>query len=69
MKWNTGIVMETLKNTKVDFAAHHIETDKLLRKINDKLVKNQYGEAVDLVNQAVAELRLMKAAINTYVRT
>ena len=61
--------METLENTKVDFAAHHIETDKLLRKINDKLVKNQYGEAVDLVNQAVAELRLMKAAINTYVRT
>jgi major membrane immunogen (membrane-anchored lipoprotein) len=61
--------MENYKNSKVDFAAHHIETDKLLRRINDKLVKNQYGEAVDLVNQAVAELRLMKAAINTHVRT
>jgi hypothetical protein len=59
--------MATYKNSKVDYAPHQLEAKAILREIHEKLLNNKYGEAATLVDNAVVELRLMKAAINSHV--
>jgi hypothetical protein len=38
-----------------------------MKEIHDKLLDNDYGEAANLIDHTVVELRLMKAAINSHV--
>jgi hypothetical protein len=60
-------VMATSQNSRIDFAPHQLEVSKKMREINEKLLKNNYKEAASLVDYTVAELRLMRAAINSHV--
>jgi hypothetical protein len=60
-------VMATSQNSRLDFSPYQLEVSKKMREINEKLLKHNYEEAADIVDHTVAELRLMKAAINSHV--
>jgi len=61
--------MVKLQNSKLDYAAHQLEVKKRLKEIHDKLLSNQHGEAASLVDNAIVEMRMLKAAINSHVHT
>lgn len=52
---------------KLDYSCHELEIKKKLKEIRDLLVKNKFGEAAGKVDFIIAELRMMKAAINSHV--
>lgn len=52
---------------KLDYSCHELEIKKKLKEIRDLLVKNKFGEAAGKVDFVIAELRMMKAAINSHV--
>jgi hypothetical protein len=58
--------MEIRVNTLVDFAPHKLEADKLLRQAHLLCVDHEYAEAARLVDAAIAELRLMRAALKSH---
>jgi hypothetical protein len=60
-------VMATFQNSRIDFSSHQLEVRKKMKEIHDKLLDNDYGEAANLIDHTVVELRLMKAAINSHV--
>jgi hypothetical protein len=60
-------VMATFQNSKIDFSSHQLEVSKKMKEIHDKLLTRNYGEAADLIDHTVVELRLMKAAVNSHV--
>lgn len=52
---------------RLDYAAHELEAKKKLKEVHDLLLKNKFGEAAGKINFVIAELRLMKAAINSHL--
>lgn len=58
--------MEPQVNTLVDFAPHKLEADRLLKEAHLLAVEWKYKEAVALVDAAIAELRLMRAALKNH---
>jgi|APGre2960657404_1045060.scaffolds.fasta_scaffold187756_1 hypothetical protein len=48
---------------KLDYAPHYIEGKKELERTVQLILKNDYKSAVDHINLAIVELRMMKAAI------
>jgi hypothetical protein len=58
--------MEIRVNTLVDFAPHKLEADKLLKDAHLLCVDHKYKEATEKVDSAIAELRLMRAALKSY---
>jgi hypothetical protein len=60
------IVMEPQVNTLVDFAPHKLETDRLLKEAHLLCIEGQYKEAVALIDAAIVELRLMRAALKSH---
>lgn len=53
-------------NTLVDFAPHKLEADKLLKEAHLFCIERQYEDAVKKIDAAIAELRLMRAAIKSH---
>jgi len=58
--------MEPHVSTLVDFAPHKLEADRLLKEAHLLAVDWKYKEAAALVDAAIAELRLMRAALKNY---
>jgi len=58
--------MESQANILVDFAPHKLEADRLLKEAHLLAVEWKYREAAALVDAAIAELRLMRAALKNY---
>jgi hypothetical protein len=58
--------MEPRVSTLVDFAPHKLEADRLLKEAHLLAIDTQYKDAAALVDAAIAELRLMRAALNSY---
>ena len=58
--------MEPRVSTLVDFAPHKLEADRLLKEAHLLAIERQHKEAAVQVELAIAELRLMKAALNSY---
>lgn len=52
---------------RLDYSAHELEITKKMKEIHDLLLRNQFGEAAGKVNFIIAELRLLKAAINSHI--
>jgi hypothetical protein len=46
-----------------DYSAHKINAHKRLKEVHLLMLKNKYDEAVCEVDEAIVELRMMKAAI------
>lgn len=53
---------------KLNFAEHQLEVKHKLKEINDLLLKNQYGEAAGKIDFVIAELRMLKAAVNSHIK-
>jgi hypothetical protein len=53
---------------KLDYSPHQLEVKRLMAEVHKLILVNQFTEAAKLVDPAIAELRLMKAAINSHVR-
>lgn len=58
--------MEPQVNTLVDFAPHKLETDRLLKEAHLLCIEWKYKEAVALIDAAIVELRLMRAALKSH---
>jgi hypothetical protein len=58
--------MELQVNILVDFAPHKLEADKLLKDAHLFCVDYKYKEATEKVELAIAELRLMRAALKSH---
>lgn len=52
---------------RLNFAEHQLEAKQQLKEINDLLLKNKFGEAAGKIDFVIAELRLLKAAINSHI--
>ena len=50
---------------EVDYALHLIRSDQHLRRIKENLLDQKNEEAISGINEAIAELRLARAAIQT----
>lgn len=55
-----------MKN-KVDYAPHHLEAQKKLKEAHELLKRNRFIEATTAIDEAVAALRMMRAAVRSYV--
>jgi hypothetical protein len=53
---------------KLDYSLHQLEVKRMMMDIHKLILVGQFTEAVKLVDPAIVELRLMKAAINSHVR-
>ena len=53
---------------KLNFAEHQLEAKHKLKEVHDLLLKNRYGEAAGKIDFVIAELRMLKAAINSHIQ-
>ena len=53
---------------KLDYSCHELEAKKLLKEIGDNILQNRFMQASELVDEAIVELRMMKAAINSHIK-
>lgn len=51
---------------KVDYATFQLEANKKLREAHYLLVENQHKEALDKIDEALANLRLMRTAVKSH---
>ena len=51
-------------DSKIDYSFFELQTKKFLREASDLVLNNQKQEAVDKLDAALVELRLMRTAIN-----
>ena len=50
---------------EVDYSPHLIRADKILRETQKSLLRLNNEEAVELLDQAITELRLARTAVNS----
>jgi hypothetical protein len=53
--------------TKLDYACHEIEAKKLIREASDLLTRSRFVDALEMIDDAIVELRMMKAAVNSHI--
>lgn len=53
---------------RLDFAPHFLEVKTKMNEIHNLLLKNEYAIAAAKIEFVIAEMRLMKAAINSHVK-
>jgi len=53
---------------RLDYSPHQLEVKRIMGEIHKLILVHQFTDAAKLVDPAIAELRLMKAAINSHVR-
>jgi hypothetical protein len=58
--------MEPQVNTLVDFAPHKLEADKLMKAAHLLCIDGEYKAAIEKVDAAIAELRLMRTALKSH---
>lgn len=51
----------------VDYSPHELEAKKLIHSAADFLRRNRYTEALESIEDAIVELRLMRAAIKSHI--
>lgn len=52
----------------LDFAPYELEAKKLLKEVSDLLRLNKYKQASEIIDDAIVELRMMKAAVNSHIK-
>ena len=50
-------------DTKIDYSHFELQTKKLMKEANDLVLKNHRKEAVEKLDAALVELRLMRTAL------
>jgi hypothetical protein len=56
----------SVKDTKVDYAPHHIIIENHLKLVHDLLKCNNYKDAAATAEQMMVECRLLRNAIRSY---
>lgn len=51
---------------KVDYATFQLEAQAKMKEAHYLLVESQYKEALDKIDEALANLRLMRTAVKTH---
>ena len=51
---------------KVDYATFQLEANKRMKEAHYLLVENQHKEALEKIDEALANLRLMRTAVKTH---
>lgn len=54
-------------NSKLDYTPYYLEAQKKLKEAHELLKVGRFVEATTMVDEAVTELRMMRAAIRTNV--
>lgn len=53
--------------SKIDYAPHYLEAQKQLKEAHELLKRNRHIEATVLIDKAVVELRMMRAAVRSHI--
>lgn len=53
---------------RLDYAPHYLAAKKKLLDTYNMLNKNEHAEAVPVIDEIIAELRLMRSAVKTHVK-
>lgn len=56
-----------ITTTKLDYAPHYLEAKRQLETTHQLLLRNQFSEAAGQIEFIIAELRMMKAAVNSNI--
>ena len=54
-------------DTSLNYTAHELKVKELLKEIHEHLLRNNYVSAASTIEQAIVELRLMRAAVKSHV--
>jgi hypothetical protein len=54
-------------DTALNYTAHELKVKELLKEIHEHLLRNNYVSAASTIDQAIVELRLMRAAVKSHV--
>lgn len=52
---------------KLDYAPHYLAAKRKIKEAHELLLKNRFIEASTLIDEAVVELRMMRAAVKSNV--
>jgi hypothetical protein len=55
-------------DTSLNYTAHEIKVKDLLREVHVHLLHNDYVAAASTIDQTIAELRLMRAAVKSHIK-
>lgn len=53
---------------KLDYSCHELEAKKHLKEVHKLVLVNKFAEAAEMVDHAIVELRMMKAALNSHIK-
>ena len=53
---------------KLDYSCHELEAKKHLKEVHKLVLVNKFAEAAEVVDHAIVELRMMKAALNSHIK-
>jgi len=54
-------------DASLNYTAHELKVKELLKEIHEHLLRNNYVSAASTIEQAIVELRLMRAAVKSHV--
>ena len=52
----------------IDYSPYELEAKKLLKEVSDLLKANKHKQAVEVIDDIIVELRMMKAAVNSHIK-
>lgn len=53
---------------QLDYAGHELEAKRLLKEVHQLLLLNDFVSAVDGLDRAMVELRLMRTAVKSHIK-
>ena len=53
---------------RLNFANHELEAKKHLKQVHKLVLVKKFAEAAEVVDHAIVELRMMKAALYSYIK-
>lgn len=54
-------------DTALNYTAHELKVKELLKEVHEHLLRNNYVSAASTIEQAIVELRLMRATVKSHV--
>lgn len=55
-------------DTALNYTAHELKVKELLKEIHIQLLENDHVAAASTIEQAIVELRLMRAAVKSHIK-
>jgi len=55
-------------DTTLNYTTYELKVKELLKEIHEHLLRNDYVAAASTIEQAIVELRLMRAAVKSHIK-